>query len=127
MGWCVGVLAYILLSGELPYPDAPDSFRQPKIVPFSGDAWTSISGHTKSWIASMLELQPLLRLSAREALQQLQSRFIEGDVEAAKAEMKAAFRGCDRQGDGTISKDGLGRILYALGEATVDLDAVYDA
>ena len=61
--WAVGVMAYQMLCGKLVEMD-----NEGKPI-FDSNEWIEISPLAKSFISSLLELNPLNRLSAQEASQ----------------------------------------------------------
>lgn len=71
--WSLGVIAYILLSGKMPFHGRNFKETFQKIVKgqwaFNGDIWESVSPSAKDFIKTMLILDPNRRPSAKEAQQ----------------------------------------------------------
>lgn len=71
--WSLGVIAYILLSGKMPFHGRIYKETFQKIVKnqwsFVGDIWDRVTPTAKDFIKSMLTPDPKLRPSASEALQ----------------------------------------------------------
>ena len=69
--WSCGVIVYILLSGTLPfkYPSKKKSLKKISKGQYSMDDrnWENISESGKSFVKSLLELDPKVRLSAKAA------------------------------------------------------------
>jgi len=69
--WSAGVVAYMLLSGRQPFygnDRAQMASIQAGRYSMSSERWSNISVDAKSFIRSLLEVDPMKRLSAREAL-----------------------------------------------------------
>jgi len=76
--WSCGVLLYVILSGSLPFPRDRQDFLPPEMsindikakftVKFNAIKWTRISNVAKNLILALLESDPLMRLSAKNAL-----------------------------------------------------------
>lgn len=70
--WSIGVLMYILLSGEPPFDGKSerDILTSVKLGQYSlnGREWTNISKEAKDLIKRMLTYKPEKRISAKEAL-----------------------------------------------------------
>lgn len=70
--WAVGVITYILLSGCMPFDDQNKMNLYQKILKadysMEGQAWETVSKNAKSFINSLLELDPKKRLKASGAL-----------------------------------------------------------
>lgn len=74
--WSLGVLAYLLLVGELPFDPRRDVLplelpgeRLPikqYLASFDGPAWAAVSSPAKEVVWRMLQVDPSLRCSARE-------------------------------------------------------------
>jgi len=72
--WSVGVFAFLLLSGSLPFKDnnkirLNNKIRQGKYE-FVESEWKSVSSQAKEFIQKLLVVDPSQRLSAEKALQQ---------------------------------------------------------
>lgn len=71
--WAVGVIAYILLSGTMPFDDDNRTrlYRQILKAKYSyvGERWTEVSIGARDFIDHLLVLEPDERLNASEALQ----------------------------------------------------------
>ncbi|XP_061523025.1 serine/threonine-protein kinase H1-like [Phycodurus eques] len=69
--WAVGVIAYILLSGSMPFEDDTRTRLFRSIVrrkySFRGNPWPFVSDPAKDFICALLELDPDRRLSAEQA------------------------------------------------------------
>ena len=69
---------YVILSGTLPFPRDRQDFlptdmpvidlRAKYSAKFNGSKWPKISASAKSLVSALLEVDPLLRLSANNAL-----------------------------------------------------------
>eukprot|EP00186_Timspurckia_oligopyrenoides_P001532 CAMPEP_0182445120 /NCGR_PEP_ID=MMETSP1172-20130603/3357_1 /TAXON_ID=708627 /ORGANISM="Timspurckia oligopyrenoides, Strain CCMP3278" /LENGTH=1113 /DNA_ID=CAMNT_0024640829 /DNA_START=201 /DNA_END=3542 /DNA_ORIENTATION=+ len=70
--WSIGVLTYILLSGEPPFDheDLRTLVRKIKYEPvtFEGSAWVAVSEPAKHFISRMLDKDPASRMTMMEAL-----------------------------------------------------------
>ena len=70
--WSCGVILFILLSGSLPFKGTNQKELYHKIhrgiYSMSGGRWDGISKHAKNLVQSMMEINPLDRCSALEAL-----------------------------------------------------------
>jgi serine/threonine protein kinase len=70
--WSIGVLAYLLLSGCLPFESENSPVDVNKILQaefeFDETYWSFISDNAKSFISSLLLLDPSKRLTATQAL-----------------------------------------------------------
>ncbi|CAN8071106.1 unnamed protein product, partial [Agarophyton chilense] len=71
--WSLGVLAYNMLSGKLPFDgnnikEVLRRVRSGKYA-FPDAEWADISDHAKAFISGLLELEPRRRLTAAQALQ----------------------------------------------------------
>jgi serine/threonine protein kinase len=69
--WSVGVVTYILLGGYAPFEGAPDELAQFIIrgdYEFHDKYWADISESAKDMIANMLQVDPMVRLTAEDAL-----------------------------------------------------------
>ncbi len=60
--WAVGVITYILISGQMPFDDQSKMVLYKKILnadySMEGDAWANVSDNAKSFIRSLLVLEP---------------------------------------------------------------------
>ncbi|XP_061660757.1 serine/threonine-protein kinase H1-like [Syngnathoides biaculeatus] len=69
--WAVGVIAYILLSGSMPFEDDTRTRLFRSIVrgkySFRGNPWPSVSDAAKDFVRALLESDPDRRLSAEQA------------------------------------------------------------
>ncbi|XP_029313681.1 serine/threonine-protein kinase H1-like [Cottoperca gobio] len=70
--WALGVIAYIVLSGSMPFEDDSRTRLYRSIVrgkySFHGDPWPSVSDLAKDFIQRLLLLDPAARLSAVQAV-----------------------------------------------------------
>ena len=70
--WSAGVIAYILLSGLLPFKGQDDAFIANNIITcnygFEEKIWENISKEAKDWIEKILELDPKQRISPEKQL-----------------------------------------------------------
>ena len=70
--WSVGVMVYYCLCGQLPFEDDNRRVVRGKIVhadfDFLGNHWAFVSRPAKQFLASLLQIDPQVRLTAREAL-----------------------------------------------------------
>ena len=70
--WSVGVVAFVLLSGRLPFDGQTeeDTFTKIKYLNyhFEDECWNTISDDGKDFIESLLQKDPNDRLSAEKAL-----------------------------------------------------------
>ena len=71
--WSIGVVTYMLLSGgQMPFPGKSRSQIVKMIMQckfsFRGEQWSKVSKEAKDFIASLLQMDPLDRPSAEEAL-----------------------------------------------------------
>lgn len=71
--WSIGVIAYMLLSGgQMPFPGKSRSQIVKMIMQckfsFRGEQWSKVSKEAKDFIASLLQMDPLDRPLAEEAL-----------------------------------------------------------
>ncbi|XP_043208743.1 serine/threonine-protein kinase H1-like [Amphibalanus amphitrite] len=72
--WAVGVTAFIMLSGTFPFENN-SRLRLYKLImrakfSFEGEAWASVSETAKGFISSLLDPNPVSRLSAERALRE---------------------------------------------------------
>lgn len=83
--WSLGVIAYMLLSSELPFPGSSGPEIAEKIIKsdysFSGEAWETNSKESKDFISALLVKNPDKRLTANQALRVpwLDSDFVKKD------------------------------------------------
>ena len=70
--WSCGVILFILLSGTPPFNGKNDKIIMENVAKgtysFSAEEWKNISTLAKDFIKKMLELDPLKRYSAEQAL-----------------------------------------------------------
>lgn len=73
--WSIGIIAYILLSGQMPFGDRKTTNDEmEKLIckgefNFNDKVWTSISTQAKEFISSLLIVDQNKRPSAKEAIQ----------------------------------------------------------
>lgn len=80
--WSVGVVAYLLLSGDRPFWGPPgqmpwadrrkimiELIKQCKYSPMIGRSWSDISDVAKTFVKSLLQMNPMDRPSPKQALQ----------------------------------------------------------
>jgi len=70
--WSIGVIIYVLLSGDLPFsasnlPQLYNNVLQGK-VQFKGSSWKNVSQDAKKLILGLLDKNPNTRLTAKQAL-----------------------------------------------------------
>mmetsp|Transcript_24395 Transcript_24395/g.50694 ORF Transcript_24395/g.50694 Transcript_24395/m.50694 type:complete len:535 (-) Transcript_24395:124-1728(-) len=82
--WSVGVIAYMLLSSEMPFTGRKRRHVIDKIMRcqygFTGPRWKSISKEAKDFIRGLIEINPQKRMDADAALQ---STWMKKDFDAA--------------------------------------------
>jgi serine/threonine protein kinase len=70
--WSVGIIAYIVLVGYQPFRGEDEDILQHQIrdgvFKFDEDIWSDITNEAKSFISSVLKVDPVERLSANEAV-----------------------------------------------------------
>jgi serine/threonine protein kinase len=70
--WSVGIIAYIVLVGYQPFRGEDEDILQHQIrdgvFEFDEDVWSNITNEAKSFISSVLKVDPAERLSADEAV-----------------------------------------------------------
>jgi len=70
--WSVGVIIYVLLSGELPFTgmDIPQLYKNvlKEKVEFKGSSWKNVSQDAKKLILGLLDKNPDTRLTAEQAI-----------------------------------------------------------
>jgi calcium-dependent protein kinase len=71
--WSCGVITYILLSGEPPFPGGDDKEILKNVVlgkfGFTREVWKSRSQEAKQFIESMMKVKPTMRPTAQECMQ----------------------------------------------------------
>lgn len=67
--WSCGVVIYVMLSGDLPYGDNPDSICSGDPPDFSSKVWNNISPEAQDLIQKLLDPSIEERFTAKEALQ----------------------------------------------------------
>ena len=80
--WSVGVVAYLLLSGDRPFWGPPgqmpwsdrrkimiELIKQCKYSPLTGRMWSDVSDLAKMFVKSLLQMDPMNRPSPKQALQ----------------------------------------------------------
>lgn len=72
--WSCGVILYILLSGETPFPGRTTGEIEKMIlkhkISMKQKVWKSISSEAKDFMKKLLQPDPKKRCSARDALEQ---------------------------------------------------------
>lgn len=70
--WAIGVIGYILLTGNPPFAMTPIARLMFQIlhadIPFPEERWAGISDHAKSFISGLLDKDPKTRMTAAQAL-----------------------------------------------------------
>ncbi|XP_075936977.1 serine/threonine-protein kinase H1-like [Anarhichas minor] len=70
--WALGVIAYVVLSGSMPFEDDSRTRLYRSIVrgkySFHGDPWPSVSNLAKDFVQRLLPLDPAARLTADQAI-----------------------------------------------------------
>ncbi|CAJ1081668.1 serine/threonine-protein kinase H1-like [Xyrichtys novacula] len=70
--WAMGVIAYIVLSGSMPFEDDSRTRLYRSIMrgkySFHGDPWPSVSNLAKDFIRGLLQVDPTTRLTADQAI-----------------------------------------------------------
>eukprot|EP00730_Choanoeca_flexa_P012413 TRINITY_DN4245_c0_g1_i2.p1 TRINITY_DN4245_c0_g1~~TRINITY_DN4245_c0_g1_i2.p1 ORF type:complete len:497 (+),score=40.89 TRINITY_DN4245_c0_g1_i2:142-1632(+) len=71
--WSVGIVTYVALSGQTPYePPAQMTGLDPgffsTLAFFHSESWNDVSAHAKDFIEQLLQVRPMSRLRARQAL-----------------------------------------------------------
>jgi serine/threonine protein kinase len=70
--WSVGIIAFIVLAGYQPFHGEDEDILQHQIrdgvFEFDGVVWSNVTNEAKSFITSLLKVDPAERLSADEAL-----------------------------------------------------------
>ncbi|XP_054479345.1 serine/threonine-protein kinase H1-like [Anoplopoma fimbria] len=70
--WALGVIAYVVLSGSMPFEDESRTRLYRSIVrgkySFHGDPWPSVSNLAKDFLQCLLALDPAARLTADQAI-----------------------------------------------------------
>ena len=66
--WAVGVVAYVLLSGRMPF--SPSTYLKSCLatLTFRAEIWQGVSPEAVSFVSTLIQLEPNKRLSAAEAL-----------------------------------------------------------
>ena len=65
--WSVGVLTYVVLSGSPAFP-SDSSIAAGRFTPMTGRRWESVSPEAKAFVAALIEVNPMMRLTATQAL-----------------------------------------------------------
>merc|ERR1712224_968254 len=89
--WAVGVIVYTVIAGDLPY-DVPKQAVEDGVVhpartqgvAMSSPQWNKVSITAKDFVKNLLHVDPLLRPSSSEALEQLRADAPVADVEVTK-------------------------------------------
>ena len=70
--WSVGVILFVILGGYHPFQDDDERRAYKRIITgtsqFHSSRWAHISDHAKDLVKSLLQVDPIVRLSATEAL-----------------------------------------------------------
>ncbi|KAJ0059978.1 hypothetical protein NL108_017226 [Boleophthalmus pectinirostris] len=70
--WAMGVIAFIVLSGSMPFEDESRTGLYRAIIrgkySYSGDPWPCVSNQAKDFISGLLRVDPGARLTAEQAL-----------------------------------------------------------
>jgi len=90
--WAVGVVLFILLSGHTPFQSEEEVFSKTRVndTLTKRSVWAKVSDTAKDMIRKLLEINPVTRLNAGEALNHpfIVFKGSEGSLEAAHTQLK---------------------------------------